>query len=318
MNPFGGTVLITGGAGFLGRGILERAHREAWDIKFIVVSRDPQKLAVVNRMYPNVRTAICDIMDVSRLVLLMTSVDTVIHAAALKHLPECEAQPSQALRINIEGAMNVMDAARVAGVDRVVCISTDKAAAPMNMYGMSKAVIERLIFETETLNDKTTFSATRYGNVIGSTGSVWEAFKQQAATQKRLAVTNPDMTRFFVTIEEAIDVVIASYDSPAGTVTVPRARALTIGVLADYLTREWELQPAVVIGERPGEKSHEAMIAGTELERMMAHEDGTHYVMCGPMGRPKHAVTYPTPTSNEADIITASEFVQAATISEAI
>lgn len=318
MNPLGHTVLITGGAGFLGRSILERAHREGWDTSFIVVGRDQQKLEVVNRMYPDVRTYICDILDTSRLMLLMASVDTVIHAAALKHLPECEAQPSQALRINLDGSISVMDAAIAARVNRVVCISTDKAAAPMNTYGMTKALLERMVFESEIGTHQTTFAATRYGNVIGSTGSVWYAFRRQAASQKRLAVTNPNMTRFFVTHGEAVDLVIAAYEGPAARVVIPRARALNIGALANYLTTEWDLQPALVVGERPGEKSHEALVAMNEYDRISLHQNGVDYLLCGPMIRPKNGVTYPTPTSDDADIITPEEFARSAHLSEAI
>src|SRR5688500_4712576 len=144
-----GTVLVTGGAGFLGRGLLRRAQSDNWPCKFVVIGRDPNKLAVVKKRYSDIaHTAICDILDLPRLTSLMMGCDYVVHAAAMKHLPEAEAQPSAAIRVNIDGTRSVMAAAEQAGVNRVVCISTDKAAAPLNTYGMTKCLVERLVFES--------------------------------------------------------------------------------------------------------------------------------------------------------------------------
>lgn len=285
--PLEGKVLITGGAGFLGRGLLCMAQQEDWDAHFVVVSRDQQKHELVKRLYSDVATcAIADILDTERMYLLMTGCDYVLHAAALKHLPECEAQPSQAIRINVDGTRSVMRAAAMAGVKRVVCVSTDKAAAPLNTYGMTKALVERMVHETLTapVPQGTTYTGVRYGNVIASTGSVWHVFKQQCQADGQLSVTDPDMSRFFVTIAEAIGAVLTAFAAPAGTVVIPTPRAMRIGHLADHLTDAWRLQEPKVTGMRFGEKQHEDMVAPSEVQRISSHNG--HFLLHGPTQRP--------------------------------
>lgn len=312
-----GNILITGGAGFLGRGIIRRAHREGWKAKFLVVSRDQQKHAYLQSKYPDVQCALGDILDTPRLQSLMTLADFVIHAAALKHLPECEAQPSQALRVNIDGTRSVMDAILASGVQRAVFISTDKAAAPLNTYGYTKALVERLVFESVDLPSSIanpTFNAVRYGNVIGSTGSIWPVFKRQAAEKQYLSVTDPNMTRFFVSIEEAVDIVLSAFVAPGGTVVIPQPKALRIGDLADYLTKEWNLGEPSIVGLRAGEKNHEAMLAFSEREQLTPH--GDYFALYGPTKKPAMTATMRGETSEGADRITPEEFVAAAIDSE--
>lgn len=277
-----GTVLITGGAGFLGRGILRRAMRERWDCRFIVYSRDEQKHVAAAQKYPNARYIVGDILDTPRLHLVMSMCDYVIHTAAIKYIPECEAQPSEAIRVNIEGTRSVMDAARAAGVKRTVIISTDKAAGPINTYGMTKAICERLVWETVDMPSPTgaLFNACRYGNVIGSTGSIWPVFKQQAARYGKLHITNPNMTRFFMSVDQAVDVILSAFTAPPGTVVIPNPDAINIGKLSEYLTVLWKLDDPLIVGARDGEKVHETIARPDEWSRMAKH--GDFNVLVGP------------------------------------
>lgn len=321
-----GTVLITGGAGFLGRGILRRALREQWPAKFIVYSRDEQKHIAAQRKYssPNIKYVLGDILDTPRLHLLMTTCDYVIHTAAIKYIPECEAQPSEAIRVNIDGTRSVMDAARAAGVPRTVIISTDKACHPVNTYGMTKALTERMVFETADMPhvNGATFSAARYGNVIGSTGSIWPVFKQQASQYRTISVTNPEMTRFYITIDEAVQVILQAFSAPNGTVVVPEPRALQLGELVAHLETldGWAPLKVNIIGPRDGEKVHECIADPfDEWPRMKKY--ATHWELYGP-----------TVTTNENDLpeamfsdvaaklnpIMPAEFVRAAIDSEEV
>lgn len=309
---------MTGGAGFLGRGIMRRAAEEGWDARFLVYSRDPQKHTYAQQRYGNSRYVIGDILDSARMLSYMSFCDYVIHAAALKHLPECEAQPSQAIRINVDGTRSLMEAANAARIQRVVCISTDKAAAPLNTYGMTKALVERLVFETvqQPAPFDTTYVGCRYGNVIGSTGSIWPVFKQQRVKQNYLSVTDPNMTRFFVSIDEAVDVVLAAFTAPAGTIVIPQPETLRIGDLADHLTKLWCLEPPIIVGLRPGEKNHETMLAMSEESQLEAF--GKFYCLSGPTTRAAHPATMRGATSDTADTLTPEEFVDAAQLSERV
>lgn len=315
-----GTVLITGGAGFLGRGLLRRAQRDNWPCKFVIASRDPQKLAVVKKNYSDIaQTAICDILDTSRLAALMTGCDAVVHAAAMKHLPEAEAQPSAAIRVNVDGTRSVIAACELAAVANLVCVSTDKAAAPMNTYGMTKALVERLVFESlDVPYGDTTLTAVRYGNVIGSTGSIWPLWRQQAIDYKRLTVTDPAMTRFFIGIDDAIDVILAAFQAPAATVVIPTPQALNIGDLAEHLLASWGLYEPNIIGLRPGEKSHEAMLSMAELDHVVLNEDIGYYSLYGPTTPPQPQCEMPGATSDTAEELDPSDFVDMATASESI
>lgn len=276
-----GRVLITGGAGFLGRGLIRAADREGWPCGLIVLSRDEQKHVYARRKYPDVQYVIGDILDTGRLALIMQGMDYVIHAAAIKYIPECEQYPSEALRVNVDGTRSVMAAARAAGIKRMVLISTDKAAAPINTYGMTKAICERLVFESADMDEDTRFVGCRYGNVIGSTGSVWHTFKNQAVTDQRLSVTNPAMTRFFIDIDDAVELVVNTLnDAPAGTVVIPQPRSVLMGDLASYLTQRWDLRDFRIAGMRPGEKVHEDMLA--ENERWRISPFGKWWALAGP------------------------------------
>lgn len=263
-----GNVLITGGAGFLGRGIMHVAKRDHWPCKFTVYSRSEEKQAVAAQRY-KARYVLGDILDTPRLALLMTGHDTVIHAAALKFIPECEANPSECVRVNVDGTRSVMDAARIAGVSTVVIISTDKAPNPENIYGMTKAITERLVGETYNSPEATRFVACRYGNVIGSTGSVWPVWKRQAANDGVIRLTSPDMSRYMMTIEQAVDVVVsaASTHTPTGVVVIDPTRAIQMRDAATAAAAELGVE-VEHMGVRPGEKMHEQMISASEAHRL--------------------------------------------------
>lgn len=314
-----GTVLITGGAGFLGRGIMRRAQRDGWPCRFVVVSRDENKHIKAKLKYPDARYIVCDVLDQQRLGLIMQGVDLVIHAAAAKHIPVCERQPSEALRVNVDGTRCVIDAAYEAGVPQVVLISTDKACEPINTYGATKMLVERLVFESrEFAHPVTRLVACRYGNIIGSTGSVWGVFKEQGERDGQLSVTDPTMTRYFWSIDEAVDLIVASTAAPSPSVVLPTLRAITMHDLADELTTRWELQPYRITGPRPGEKKHEMLLSETERQRTIELGNG-RWMLLGPTLQVAEK-SRPTAnfTSDTAEVLSVEEFISIAEDSESV
>lgn len=277
----GGNVLITGGAGFLGRGIMHRARREDWDCQFTIYSRDEEKQHAAAQRYPG-RYVLGDITDYSRLRLAMVGHDTVIHAAALKYIPECEANPGECIRINVDGTRAVLEAARDARVKRVVCISTDKAPQPVNTYGMTKALVERLVHETFG-QDGPVVTATRYGNVVGSTGSVWPVWKRQAQSDGVLSVTDPNMTRYFMSIDQAVDAVVFACDEGmvGGVVVIPFPGAIKLRNLVPHVASHLSVEYRTV-GRRPGEKTHEQMVSANEVSRLTYSVDPRHLLLMPP------------------------------------
>jgi UDP-N-acetylglucosamine 4,6-dehydratase len=210
-----------------------------------------------------------DVRDRDRLEAAMVGHDVVIHAAAMKYIPEGEMNVRECIAVNVDGARSVAQSAVRGGVRRVVGISTDKACEPVNVYGMTKALSERLFAEMSQHLD-TTFTTVRYGNVVGSTGSVIPLFQRQLAERGRLTVTDPKMTRFWMSVDDAIDCIGFALD-PAripGSVTVPTPQAMTIGKLASCIAGD---APIDLIGARPGEKMHETLIHYQESVRVVEH-----------------------------------------------
>lgn len=316
-----GRVFLTGGAGFLGRGIMLVAQQENWPCEFVVYSRDEQKHWKARKNFLNARYVIGDILHMNRMTELMSLCDYAIHTAAIKYIPECEAQPSEAMRVNIDGVHSVMLAAKSAAIKRTAMISTDKAAGPINTYGMTKALMERLVWETAEYPalSGAEFVACRYGNVIASTGSVWHVFKQQAAEIGKLRVTDPDMTRFFFSVEDAVRLIAHSFTAKPGTVIVPQPRAVKIGDLASYITQKWGLGEPEIMGPRDGEKQHESMITQDETVRM-APMSGGYYLMLGPTQRiaQPRVTSVEGFTSDTADEMSPEEFVEIAERTEAL
>lgn len=249
-----GSVLLTGGTGFLGRGILRRQ----WPAEITVLSRDETKQAVCKERYSNAKYVLGDVTNPDTLDIFMKDIDTVIHAAAIKYIPEAEHNARECVQVNVLGTKNVIEACLRNGVQRAVFISTDKAVQPVNTYGASKMLGERM-WQEASLRGTCNFTFTRYGNVIGSTGSVIPLFAQQVAQQGFVTVTDPDMTRFWITIEEAVDLVEEALDAPNGVGIIPYAPSMKIGDIALAMANDIR-----IIGRRPGEKLYEELIHAHE------------------------------------------------------
>jgi len=276
-------LLITGGTGTFGNAVLRRfLNTDIAEIR--VFSRDEKKQHDMRLAYGSNRKLKFYIGDVRRpdsLLDAMSRVDFVFHAAALKQVPSCEFYPMEALMTNALGAENVMSAAVTAGVKSVVVLSTDKAAYPINAMGISKAMMEKLAAaKSRVAADKgCTISITRYGNVMASRGSVIPLFIEQIKAGKPLTVTDPHMTRFMMSIDDAVDLVLYAFQhAQPGDLFVQKAPAATIQTLAEALKRVFEADnPIRVIGTRHGEKQYETLL--TREEMLRAQDLGDYYRM---------------------------------------
>lgn len=272
-------IFITGGAGFLGRAILREARGRHPDWRFTVYSRDEAKQAPVRADFPDHHFILGDVRDLDHLTTAMIGHDMVIHAAAFKYVPQAETQVGQAVAVNITGSMNVATAAMRARVDQVVGISTDKACRAINVYGLTKRMMERLFQEADDITN-TRFTCVRYGNVIGSTGSVIPMFIRQAK-EGRITLTNPAMTRFWLTVEEAVDLIFKALSQVhGGTILVPRLAATDMetvaaacAIVAGNPKTKYE-----TIGHRHGEKVHEDLLAPEEVPYTMAARSRVMYL----------------------------------------
>lgn len=272
-----GNIFITGGAGFLGRGIIERSIDEKWDCNITVFSRDEVKHGKVKRMFPNVRTIRGDVGgDFDHLVTAMTGHDIVIHAAATKVIPIAEFNVVQTIRDNVIGSLNVAQAACLAGIKQVIGISTDKVCHSINTYGMTKALMERTFQEAQTWGYPTNFYLTRYGNVLDSTASVLGIWQKQYKEENLIRITDPDMTRFWLSVDQAVDLVLLALQQDPGTVTIPMLPALSMREMAEYLYPGIEQE---IIGVRPGEKKHEELLTHEETYRAWEHEAAKCFVL---------------------------------------
>lgn len=269
-----GTVLITGGAGFLGRAIIKRSVEEQWPARITVMSRDDAKHAALQKRWPHVDALLGDVgtMPIEQMTLLMRGFDTVIHAAASKYVDRSEHAAFDTTQTNVEGSRRVALAAIAARVRRVVGVSTDKAVAPLNNYGATKFLMERLFQEADRLSD-TRFTVCRYGNVVASTGSVLAIFMALVAEGQPIRLTHPGMTRFWMSPGEAVTTVLDAIDAPRGTLLIPRCRAMEMHDVAltalgyeqhDALPTDGRVE---IIGLRPGEKMHEALLQRAESTR---------------------------------------------------
>lgn len=264
-------VFMTGGAGFLGRAIMSRAaDLYPGQFDFTIYSRDEGKHARARHEFPDARYVLGDIRDPVLLEAAMAGHDTVIHAGAMKYVPEGERNVSEAIAVNVQGSKNVCTAAIRTGVRRVVGISTDKACRPVSVYGMTKLLMERLFQEADAMTDHCWFNLVRYGNVVSSTGSVIPLFRRQAR-EGTMTLTNPAMTRFWLRIADAVDLVWAAMEEKeGGTVLIPRLRSFTMmGVASACAILEvgvdGDRQVArKLIGQRFGEKIHEELLSPVE------------------------------------------------------
>lgn len=264
-----GKVLVTGGSGFLARAIYEWGQKQGSAApEFTCYSRDERKQELLGRQYPEVRCILGDVRDRDRLESALAGYDLVIHAAAVKYVPEAEWNVGEAVDVNVTGTRNVLWAARRARVPRVIGISTDKACSPRNVYGMTKGLLERLFAEAARLDTSAEYNVARYGNVVGSTGSTIPKFLRAIARVERIQLTDPDMTRFWMAPSEAVEAInlAASAMARSGSVVAIACDAMRMGDLVQALAGRGH--PMIdVIGARPGEKAHETLIDADEWLR---------------------------------------------------
>lgn len=256
-----GKVLITGGAGYLGKGIIRRAKLENWPCSFTVFSRDDHKHALLLREFPEVLCIRGDVAgDLDYLSSAMMGHDIVIHAGASKHVDLSELNVSETIRSNIYGTENVAKACIRAKVKKALLTSTDKACHPVNLYGTSKLVGERLFQEYDRLGF-TEYHITRYGNVTSSTGSVLTVWQKMLDRDGFVTATDRHMSRFWMSIDQAVDCVLASLNNLHGTITIPKCKALDMRTFAAYTMPGVEFKYS---GLRPGEKRYEELITREE------------------------------------------------------
>lgn len=270
----GKTILVTGGTGSFGKAFIKRLL--TLEVKQIrVLSRDELKQHEMAQEFtdPRIEFLLGDIRDYERVVLASRGCDLVVHAAAMKRIEKCERDPGEAINTNIQGTLNVAKACLVNGVENAVLISTDKACEPINLYGATKMVAEKYWLQANGYRGKTyvtRFSAVRYGNVLGSRGSVVPIFKKQAKTGA-ISVTDPRMTRFLIELDQAIDLVqIAVATGQGGEIFLPVLKATTIVDLAKAVAPEAEI---TFVGANPSEKLHEQLFNQSEAARLI-QEDG--------------------------------------------
>lgn len=263
----GKTILITGGTGSFGRRCCVELLRTSNPAKIIILSRDELKQSemAANPAFasPKLRYFIGDVRDRDRLARAMTDVDYVIHAAALKQVPAAEYNPHEFIKTNINGAMNVVDAAIASGVKNVIALSTDKAVNPINLYGATKLCSDKVFISANNYSGKkgTRFAVVRYGNVIGSRGSVIPLFVKQRATGT-VTVTKPEMTRFVIMLGEGVRFALrALVDMTGGEIFIPKIPSCALADLAEAVAPGCKIE---VIGLRPGEKLHEALLPADE------------------------------------------------------
>lgn len=274
-------LLITGGTGSFGNAVLKRFLET--DIKEIrIFSRDEKKQDDMRKKYQSskLKFYIGDVRDYNSVLNATRGVDYIYHAAALKQVPSCEFHPMEAVKTNVLGTENVLEAAIQNHVKRIVCLSTDKAVYPINAMGISKAMMEKVIVaKSRNLEDlDTTICCTRYGNVMASRGSVIPLFVDQIRQEKPLTITDPDMTRFMMTLDDAVDLVLYAFEhGQNGDIFVQKAPAATIHVLAQALTQLLNVpeHPISIMGTRHGEKAFEALLSREEMA--VALDQGYYY-----------------------------------------
>ncbi len=281
MTPFNSfKLLVTGGTGSFGNAVLRRFLQS--DIQEIrVFSRDEKKQDDMRQLYnsPKLKFYIGDVRDYQSVLNAVRGVDYIYHAAALKQVPSCEFYPLEAVKTNVLGTENVLEAAVVSGVKRVVCLSTDKAVYPINAMGISKAMMEKVIVAKSRNSAATTICTTRYGNVMASRGSVIPLFVDQIKRGLPITITDPAMTRFMMTLDDAVDLVLYAFEhGSSGDIFVQKAPAATIEVLAHALVQLLGVPsyPIHTIGTRHGEKQFEALLS---------REERVHAVEMGELGK---------------------------------
>ena len=267
----GATILITGGTGSFGNRVATKLL-ECRPAAIRIYSRDEKKQWEMQRSFPQLHYIIGDVRDAERLNEAMRGVDFVFHAAALKQVPSCETYPFEAVKTNVLGSHNACTVAVANNVKVFVGLSTDKAVKPVNAMGMSKAMMEKIVCSMNQMSNKTVFCCVRYGNVMGSRGSVIPMFRQQIEAGEPLTLTVPEMTRFLLTLDQSVGLVLyAMTHAQGGEIFVRKAPACTTQALAEAMclkySRHGAKHPLKIIGIRPGEKIHEVLVNEYEIRR---------------------------------------------------
>jgi UDP-N-acetylglucosamine 4,6-dehydratase len=280
----GKKILITGGTGSLGKALAKRLLELDVDVVRIFSRNENNQIIMQSEMNDDrLRYFIGDIRDLPRLIKAMEDVDIVFHAAALKHVPIIEYNPFEAIKTNVLGSQNVIDACLHENVETVVCVGTDKAVSPLNTYGATKLLMEKLFVtasnHTNPKRHRTKFIAIRYGNVLGSSGSVVPTLVKQIESGKNITITDPSMTRFNITMNQALDFIIRSLKKGnGGEVFIPKLKAYSLEVLKDSILEVLEKDVKTeIISVRPGEKFHESLISSEEIRNTF--EDDEDYVI---------------------------------------
>ena len=279
-------IFVTGGAGTFGKAIARRRKEEGWTGRLTVYSRDNHKHQAMKREYPDIQYVQGDIRSYDLLYNAMAGHDVVIHAAACKVIPESEFWSMDTFDVNVTGSRNVFAAAMALNVKHVLAISTDKACHPANAYGATKMLMEKELQEyTRIPCQETEYHLVRYGNVLESNGSVVEAWKNAVARGETIKITDPKMTRFWLSPKQAVDYVVESLKFESGMIYVPKMPALSIEKLAEYILDPDGVQdPGVAMWKkiplRPGEKIHETLL--TEEEREFCYDDADLYYLISP------------------------------------
>jgi UDP-N-acetylglucosamine 4,6-dehydratase/5-epimerase len=250
-----GNILITGGSGTLGSAIVRTAQKEGWDASFTIYSRSELRQAEMRAKYPHCRYVLGDVRDIDRLSAAVAGHDLIIHAAAMKRLPDCEAHPTECYQTNVGGSANVARAAIAGNVARVIGISTDKACAAITTYGASKRLMEGIFQQVPT--GRTTFTLCRYGNVLASNGSVIPLWRRQATEGEPLTITDRRMTRFWMTERDAVRTIEMASRMPDRSILVPKMGSLGIEAMAQIIAPGCD---TVETGLRSTEKLHEDLI----------------------------------------------------------
>lgn len=272
-------ILVTGGTGSFGRALVARVLQRYKPSRLVIYSRDEQKQAEMAQVFsPSehkcLRYFIGDIRDADRLSRAMQGIDTVVHAAAMKHVPIAEYNPIETIKTNIIGAENVVNMSIDCGIERVIALSTDKAANPVNLYGATKLCSDKLFVAGNNLagQGKTKFSVVRYGNVLGSRGSIIPLFRDMVERKvEALPITDPRMTRFWITIGQGVDFVLMCLgEMSGGEVFVPKIPSMSLPDLVASIAPGY---PTKVVGLRPGEKLHETMITMDDVPNTLEFEN---------------------------------------------
>ena len=269
-------VLITGGTGTLGKELIKKFHKE-WDIT--VFSRDELKQAQLKNIYPKVKFIIGDVKDYQSVSKAVRNIDVVFHCAAMKRIEVCEVNPIEAVKTNVLGTENVVMAAKEKGIKKLISISSDKGVEPVNVYGMTKAIQEKIVTAEG-------YNCVRYGNVFGSRGSVVPLFIEQAKMGGPVTVTDPEMTRFILTTDQAIELIMLALNSPMdGKVFVKKSPSARIGDIAESFGVEVE-----IVGRMIGEKTHEMLISEEETTRV--DDKGGYFIITHNIDESKKAESY--------------------------